>query len=94
MLSPRVPNLCLRYGDQITGARALLRDGGAQFAGVFDEVFCTGGLKILKAFVGAPEANAFAERWIGSIRRDCRRRERGRTMISIRMPIHWAAQDC
>ena len=63
-------NLFLRYSDQLTGARALLRDRGAQFTDSFDEIFCTGSLKIFKAPVGAPVANAFAERWIGSIRRE------------------------
>ena len=63
-------NLFLRYGDQITSARALLRDRGTQFIDSCDEILCTEGLKVLKAPVGAPVANAFAERWIGSIRRE------------------------
>ena len=41
-------NLFLRYGDQITGARALVRDRGTQFVDSFDEIFCTEGLKVLK----------------------------------------------
>ena len=35
-------NLFLRYADQITSARALLHDQGAQFIDSFDEIFCTG----------------------------------------------------
>jgi transposase InsO family protein len=36
----------------------------------FDEVFRTEGFKILKTPVSTPVANASAERWIGSIRRE------------------------
>ncbi|MCP3910519.1 MAG: transposase, partial [Actinomycetia bacterium] len=36
----------------------------------FDEIFHTEGLKILKPPVRTPVANTFAERWIGSIRRE------------------------
>ena len=63
-------NLVLRHGDQLSGTRALVRDRGSQFIDSFDEIFRTEGLKILKTPVRTPVANAFAERWIGSIRRE------------------------
>jgi len=63
-------NLFLRHGDQIADSRALVRDRGSQFVDAFDEIFRTEGLKILKTPVRTPVANAFAERWIGSIRRE------------------------
>ena len=63
-------NLFLRHGDQLAGARALVRDRGSQFIDGFDEIFRTEGFKILKTPVRTPVANAFAERWIGSIRRE------------------------
>ncbi len=63
-------NLFLRHGDQLAGARAPVRDRGSQFIDSFDEIFRTEGLKILKTPVRTPVANAFAERWIGSIRRE------------------------
>ncbi len=63
-------NLFLRHGDKFAGSRALVRDRGSQFVNTFDEVFRTEGLKILKTPVRTPVANAFAERWIGSIRRE------------------------
>ena len=46
-----------------------MRDRASQFVSDFDEVFCSEGLKIVKTPVHAPVANAFAERWIGSLRR-------------------------
>ena len=63
-------NLFLRHGDQLAHSQALLRDRGSQFIDAFDEIFRTEGFKILKSPVRTPVANAFAERWIGSIRRE------------------------
>ena len=63
-------NLFLRHADKLTGARALVRDRGSQFIDSFDEIFRTEGLKILKTPVRTPVANAFAERWIGTLRRE------------------------
>ena len=42
----------------------------AQFTAAFDEIFRTEGIKILKTPVRTPVANAFAERWIGTLRRE------------------------
>ena len=63
-------NLFLRYGERLDGSRALVRDRASQFVDAFDEVFRSEGFKILPTPVRTPVANAFAERWIGSIRRE------------------------
>ena len=63
-------NLLLRYGHQLADAAALVRDRGSQFIDAFDEIFRTEGMKILKTPVRTPVANAFAERWIGTLRRE------------------------
>lgn len=63
-------NLFLRHSHRLTAAKALVRDRGSQFVGGVDEVFRTGGFKILKTPVRTPVANAFADRWIGSLRRE------------------------
>ncbi|NNC74790.1 MAG: transposase [Acidimicrobiia bacterium] len=63
-------NLILRHGDLLDGARALVRDRGSQFVDSFDEIFRTEGLKILRTPVRTPVANTFAERWIGTLRRE------------------------
>jgi putative transposase len=62
-------NLFIRHSDRLTRAKALVRDRGSQFIDSFDEVFRTEGFNILKTPVRTPVANAFAERWIGSLRR-------------------------
>ncbi len=63
-------NLLLGHPDRFARPRALVRDRGSQFVDAFDEIFHTEGLKILKTPVRTPVANAFAERWIGSVRRE------------------------
>lgn len=63
-------NLFLGHADQLATSRALIRDRGSQFIDTFDEIFRTEGLKILKTPVRTPVANAFAERWIGTLRRE------------------------
>ncbi|MCP3855398.1 MAG: transposase family protein, partial [Actinomycetia bacterium] len=63
-------NLFLRHADRFSGSRALVRDRGSQFVDAFDEIFRTEGLKNLKTPIRTPVANAFAERWIGTLRRE------------------------
>ena len=63
-------NLLLRHADGLAGTRALVRDRGSQFIDAFDEIFRTERMKILKTPVRTPVANAFAERWIGTLRRE------------------------
>jgi len=63
-------NLFLRHPHRFADARALVRDRGSQFIDTFDEIFRTEGFKILKTPVRTPVANTFAERWIGTLRRE------------------------
>ena len=63
-------NLFLRHADDLATARALVRDRGSQFIEAFDEIFRTEGIKTLKTPVRTPVANSFAERWIGTLRRE------------------------
>ena len=42
----------------------------SQFIDAFDEIFRTVRMKVLKTPVRTPVANAFAERWIGTLRRE------------------------
>jgi len=63
-------NLFIGHAEGLEDPRALVRDRGSQFIDAFDEIFRTEGFKILKTPVRTPVANTFAERWIGSIRRE------------------------
>ncbi|MGN9788255.1 integrase core domain-containing protein [Nonomuraea sp. ZG12] len=51
--------------------RFLIRDRDARFTAAFDEVFTSLGIRIIKTPVCAPQANAIAERWVGTVRREC-----------------------
>ena len=60
----------MRHPSRFAHTRALVRDRASQFTGDFDEIFRSEGLKILRTPVRVPVANAFAERWIGTLRRE------------------------
>ncbi|MDH4147037.1 MAG: integrase core domain-containing protein [Acidimicrobiia bacterium] len=47
-----------------------MRDRGSQFTDAFDEIFHSEHIKILKTPIRTPVANAYAERWIGTLRRE------------------------
>jgi putative transposase len=57
--------------ERLTPVRFLIHDRDSKFSKVFDEVFRSDGVEIIRTPFRAPKANAFAERWIGTVRRDC-----------------------
>jgi transposase InsO family protein len=43
----------------------------SKFTAAFDEVFAGNGMRIIKTPVRSPRANSFAERYVGTLRREC-----------------------
>jgi transposase InsO family protein len=64
-------NLLLVLGEQGRRARLVLRDRDAKFSRSFDDVFRSDGAKVLVTPVQAPKANAYAERWVRTVRAEC-----------------------
>jgi putative transposase len=62
-------NLLLVLGERGRRVRFVIRDRDAKFCRGFDEVFGSEGAQVLRAPLQA--ANAYAERWVGTVRAEC-----------------------
>jgi putative transposase len=58
-------------GDRAAQYRFLIRDRDSKFTDAFDAVFTGADLSIIQTPARAPRANAIAERWIGTLQREC-----------------------
>jgi transposase len=63
-------NLAMELNSRMDSLRFLVRDRDTQFVAGFDEVFRSGGIRIIKTPPRAPGANAICERVVGTLRRE------------------------
>jgi transposase InsO family protein len=64
-------NLLLDADGWIGQITFLIRDRDSTFTSGFDAVFTSIGVRIIKTPPRAPVANCYAERWVGTVRREC-----------------------
>jgi putative transposase len=63
--------LLMAIDDRGQPLRFLIHDRDSKFSRGFDHLFEGEGIAVIRTPVQAPNANAHAERWVGSVRREC-----------------------
>jgi putative transposase len=63
-------NLLMDLGDHAARFRFMIRDRAGQFTDSFDAVLADVGIVTVKIPPRCPRANAFAQRWVGTVRRE------------------------
>ena len=64
-------NALMWLEDHGAEATYLIHDRDTKFTKTFDQLMQTANMQIVKSPIQAPNANAFAEAWIATIRREC-----------------------
>jgi putative transposase len=69
-ITQQARNLCFRLDEREEPLRFLIHDRDAKFCGPFDEVLGSEGMRIIRTPSRSPQANAFAERLVKTLRHE------------------------
>ena len=64
-------NVLMDLGDRAGQFKFFIRDRDSKFTSAFDEVLTGNGTRVIRTPVRSPRTNSFAERFVGTLRREC-----------------------
>ena len=70
-ITQQARQLVWELSDREKPLRFLIHDNDSSFCPAFDAVFRSEGLHVINSPVRAPNANAFSERWVRTVREEC-----------------------
>jgi transposase InsO family protein len=70
-MTQQARNLMMDLEDRGQRPRFLIHDHDRKYNRAFDAIFRGDGIAVIRTPIQAPNANAHAERWVASVRREC-----------------------
>jgi len=67
----RARELSMDRSEEAATPRFLIRDRDSKFTRTFDDVVAADRTQVITTSIQAPNANAFAERWVRTVREEC-----------------------